>query len=66
MFRWTLELAGRELYDLIGEIPFLSNEHAFSTKHTKWVTHTLTYLEQVFGPNSSRLLKNGLNRRFLS
>ncbi len=52
MFRWTQELAVRELNSLISEIPYLRKEQSFSTKHTKWVTRTLTFLEQAFGQNS--------------
>jgi len=56
MFQWTQELALREINGVISEIPFLRNEQRFSAKHAEWVARTLSFLEQVFGPNSRYFL----------
>ena len=52
MPNWTKETAVAELSDLINEIPKLESQQAFCADHTRWITRTMTFLEEIFGENS--------------
>lgn len=52
MDKWTKEAALKELDALVDIIERLRGERRFSALHTQWLTRTLTFLEEVFGPES--------------
>ena len=52
MRSWTKETALSELETLVEEIDNLSKQRRFSADHVRWVTKTLTFLEEVFGGES--------------
>lgn len=52
MPRWTEEAALGELVVLVLEIDALRSEQRFSAAHARWLTKTLNFLEEVFGPAS--------------
>ncbi len=52
MKSWTKETASVELENILNEIPILFKSKAFSAEHTRWLTRTLVFLEEVFGRDS--------------
>lgn len=50
--KWTKESALAELRWLADQTKELKNEQRFSEKHTRWLSRTLTFLEEVFGRDS--------------
>ena len=50
--KWTKESAVKELAYLVSEIDNLLSERRYSAAHTRWLTRTLTLLDDVFGINS--------------
>ncbi len=52
MGKWTKEAALDCLDNLIAEIDALKQVERLSTEHTRWLTNTLVFLNEVFGSDS--------------
>jgi hypothetical protein len=55
MSAWSKEAAKAELTALIKEIVHLSSKRGGSADHTRWLTRTVVFLEEVFGRESRYL-----------
>jgi len=51
--KWTKDAALAELETLIRRIDALGSLKRFSAEHTRWLSNSLTFLEEVFGRDSS-------------
>jgi hypothetical protein len=52
MGKWTKKGALKHLNGLVSEITVLRRGKRRSTEHVRWLTNTLTFLEEVFGDHS--------------